>query len=313
MIIVEFTNFVTCHFTGSIMEQLSPTSKKRPFKLFEHSLSQFNDVVIPHRLDMMKKHRCNIEKAIQSGDYQSATREQIAAKTLVQNLKRDLSEIDALRNQVDMLDLVQFDKAIGNSRSRALLALKEYINLGDKLSFPGKMKQQTQSDDEAVTSDLKDVPHIQIFESKLPVLDKDEEEYVRSWERLNDDIQDLHTMYVDLNQMVQDQGQAVDDIEDNVNSAAESVHQGNLNLKRALRYKATTYPLLGAAIGTLVGGPVGLVIGLKAGGCAAVGGGLLGFVGGRFLKKAQVNKVFDGEHETYPKIDEDVSCKPHQS
>lgn len=44
------------------MEQMSPTSTRRPFKLFEHPLTQFNDVVIPHRLDMMRKHKCNIEK-----------------------------------------------------------------------------------------------------------------------------------------------------------------------------------------------------------------------------------------------------------
>lgn len=72
------------------------------------------------------------------------------------------------------------------------------------------------------------------------------------------------------------QGELVDGIEDNVANAGESVSQANLNLKRALMYKATTYPLMGAALGALVGGPVGLFIGLKAGGCAAVGGGLLG-------------------------------------
>lgn len=72
------------------------------------------------------------------------------------------------------------------------------------------------------------------------------------------------------------QGEIVDSIEDNVSSTAEHVVQGNIHLKRALRYKATMYPLFGAAIGTLIGGPVGLVIGLKAGGCAAIGGGILG-------------------------------------
>ena len=72
------------------------------------------------------------------------------------------------------------------------------------------------------------------------------------------------------------QGEVVDSIEDNVTSTVESVSKGNKHLEKALRYKATMYPLVGAAIGTLIGGPIGLVIGLKAGGCAAIGGGILG-------------------------------------
>lgn len=68
-----------------------------------------------------------MSQAIRSEDYQTAIREQAAAKMLVQNLKRDLSEIESLRNQVDIHDLVQFDKAIANSRKVALAALEDYI------------------------------------------------------------------------------------------------------------------------------------------------------------------------------------------
>lgn len=37
----------------------------------------------------------------------------------------------------------------------------------------------------------------------------------------------------------------------------------------------------------MVGGPVGLAVGLKAGAAIAVGGGVLGFVGGKYMKKKQ--------------------------
>lgn len=47
------------------------------------------------------------------------------------------------------------------------------------------------------------------------------------------------------------------------------------------------YPIVGAAVGGLVGGPVGLAVGLKAGAAIAVGGGVLGFVGGKYMKKKQ--------------------------
>ncbi|KAE8745735.1 hypothetical protein FOCC_FOCC007531 [Frankliniella occidentalis] len=293
-----------------MFEQQSPTSKKRPFKLFEHSIIQFNDVVIPHRLDMMKKHKSNIEKAIQSGDYSSAVREQSSAKMLIQNLRRDLSEIEALRNQVDVQDVAQFDKATENSRSKALMAMEEYMCLGEKLLSPENRCKTTVSDHRDI--DFKSAPQLQLFGDRSSILDKDEEEYVQSWERLRDDIEDLHGIYADLHTLTQAQGEIVDNIGDNVSDAAEHIQQGTLNLKRALKYKAAMYPLMGAAVGTLVGGPVGLFIGLKAGGCAAIGGGLLGFVGGRILKKAQVNKISDST-ESYPVIGEDSSSKLHQS
>ncbi|XP_034232758.1 syntaxin-17 [Thrips palmi] len=291
------------------MEQQSPTSKKRPLKHFDHSIVQFNDVVIPHRLDMMKKHRCNIEKAILSHDYQSAIREQAAAKMLVQNLKRDLSEIESLRNQVDVHDLLQFDKAIESSRKIALAALEEYIDLGNKLSPSKKLKTCTSDNENVAEFDFGTAPRLQLMADKQSILDKDEEEYVRSWELLQNDIECLHTIYADLHELTMAQGELVDNIEDNVAHATESVHQGNLNLKRALMYKGAAYPLIGAAIGTLAGGPVGFFIGLKAGGCAAVGGGLLGFVGGKFLKKT--HKPVD--EETRQKGEDTSSLKPHQS
>lgn len=50
------------------------------------------------------------------------------------------------------------------------------------------------------------------------------------------------------------------------------------------------YPLTGAAIGTCVGGPIGCVAGLKIGSLAALGCGLTGYFGGRFLKEASVVK-----------------------
>ena len=40
-------------------------------------------------------------------------------------------------------------------------------------------------------------------------------------------------------------------------------------------------------MGGLCGGPVGLAVGLKAGAALAVGGGVLGFFGGQYVKKKE--------------------------
>ena len=56
---------------------------------------------------------------------------------------------------------------------------------------------------------------------------------------------------------------------------------------QATKLKAVTYPLIGAAVGGICGGPVGLAVGLKAGAAVALGGGIMGFFGGRYFKKKQ--------------------------
>ena len=58
-------------------------------------------------------------------------------------------------------------------------------------------------------------------------------------------------------------------------------------LFQASKLKAVTYPLIGAAVGGVCGGPLGLAIGLKAGAAIALGGGVLGYFGGRYFKKKQ--------------------------
>ena len=87
-----------------------------------------------------------------------------------------------------------------------------------------------------------------------------------------------------MRELVQEQATSVQAIADNAEEALENVAAGEGNLRRALTYKKAMYPLVGALLGTCVGGPVGLVAGLKVGGLAAVGCGILGFTGGSVLK-----------------------------
>lgn len=56
---------------------------------------------------------------------------------------------------------------------------------------------------------------------------------------------------------------------------------------QATKLKAVAYPLIGAAVGGVCGGPVGLVVGLKAGAAVALGGGIVGFFGGKYFRKKQ--------------------------
>ena len=45
------------------------------------------------------------------------------------------------------------------------------------------------------------------------------------------------------------------------------------------------FPVVGAAIGCVAGGPVGMFVGLKMGAAAAVAGGVTGFASGVYFKR----------------------------
>lgn len=70
-----------------------------------------------------------------------------------------------------------------------------------------------------------------------------------------------------------------------------------LSLLQAARYKLAALPVAGAVIGGIVGGPIGLLAGFKVAGlAAALGGGLLGFTGGRLIQRKRQKMI------------EDISC-----
>lgn len=78
----------------------------------------------------------------------------------------------------------------------------------------------------------------------------------------------------------------VEAVAENIEETEIHVQEGTRQLQIALNYKRTIYPLLGGFIGACMLGPVGLVAGLKAGGAASLCGGICGYAGGKFLKKA---------------------------
>ena len=100
---------------------------------------------------------------------------------------------------------------------------------------------------------------------------------------------------------MQTQQSTVSEIEGNVEEALENVIEGEQNLAKAGKFKAAMYPLTGAVIGTCIGGPIGLLAGLKIGSFAALTGTVLGFAGGRGLKKWQESIVNNGTVENLTK------------
>lgn len=109
---------------------------------------------------------------------------------------------------------------------------------------------------------------------------------LREFENLQSECEQISHLYQNVHGLVAEQAPMVNAIAENAEVTEIQVSEGTRHLQQALSYKKTIYPLLGGFIGACVLGPVGLVVGLKAGGAAAVGGGICGYAGGKFLKKA---------------------------
>lgn len=107
---------------------------------------------------------------------------------------------------------------------------------------------------------------------------------LQEFENLQREVEDLHGMYKCVSELVHEQGESVDAVADNAEEALENTQAAESHLRRALTYKKAMYPIVGALVGTCMGGPIGLLVGAKAGGVAAIGCGILGFTGGSVLK-----------------------------
>lgn len=103
---------------------------------------------------------------------------------------------------------------------------------------------------------------------------------------MQSECEQISQLYQNVHELVAEQAPMVEAIAENVEVAEIHVEEGTRQLQIALNYKKTIYPILGGFIGACMLGPVGLVAGLKAGGAASVCGGLCGYAGGKFLKKA---------------------------
>ena len=73
-----------------------------------------------------------------------------------------------------------------------------FSGLGEKLLSSGNRPKANSLLDDSITHAFKTAPQLQVHQNKLSALDKDEEEYVRSWEKLQNDIESLHSCYKDL-------------------------------------------------------------------------------------------------------------------
>ncbi|XP_063244514.1 syntaxin-17 [Bacillus rossius redtenbacheri] len=274
---------------------------KQPLKRVEIALHKFNDVAVPHHVDLLQRHKNNIEKFQLSGSWEHVHREQINATRLIKQLKALLLELELLRSQVQDSDLEKFDKLTAAAKTSASGAIDEYLAVNPQRLSPVWLPAKHDAAAAAGAEGEGGGEQLQLTQSASQEDLEKLEACARSWTELQEHAQDVHELFQEFARVVKEQKNTVDDIEANVEESAENVSAGVTSIYKAARYKSAMYPVAGALLGGCLGGPVGLLAGLKLGGLAAVGCGLLGFTGGHILKKRQ--------HEDNDNSVEMVNCQ----
>ncbi|KAL9957758.1 hypothetical protein ACROYT_G034696 [Oculina patagonica] len=259
---------------------------KHPLRRFEPTLRKFQ-VALPADLARLQQHKINMEKFYSSEAWFELNKEQINAARTVQQLKSHMKEIESTRNQIQSSDLAEFDERIKPIQEEILAGVSSFREVQQMYTrekqdkepkrMPFAKNRNTAFDVTEMTSNP------QQLQSQLVV----EQDAMASWDSLREGLVELNELIHDFSTLVHEQQETIDSIESNIESAQVNVEEGASHLGKASKLKAVTYPLIGAAVGGICGGPVGLAVGLKAGAALALGGGIVGFIGGKYFKKKQ--------------------------
>ncbi|XP_059513482.1 syntaxin-17 [Myotis daubentonii] len=276
---------------------MSEDEEKVKLRRLEPAIQKFIKIVIPTDLERLKKHQINIEKYQRCRIWDKLHEEHINAGRTVQQLRSNIREMEKLCLKVQKDDLVLLRRMIDPVKEAAAAGAAEFLQLRQEsveelekqfheetLSQPSLTRSMTVGGAFHTTEAEADPQSMtQIY--ALPEIPRDQNA-AESWETLEADLIELSQLVTEFSLLVNSQQEKIDSIEDHVNSAAVNVEEGTRNLGKAAKYKLAILPVAGALLGGAVGGPIGLLAGFKVAGiAAALGGGVLGFTGGKLIQR----------------------------
>nr|XP_056710597.1 syntaxin-17 [Euleptes europaea] len=290
---------------------MSEEEEKLNLRRLEPAIQKFIKVAIPTDLERLRKHQINIEKYQRCSLWDRLHEEHINAGRTVQQLRANIREMEKLCLRVRKEDLPALQRLISPVKEEALSAIEEFLRLhlesaeelkrqlNERQASPQTPLTRSTTVGEETFHDPETEGTSQSFSqlfSPLPEIPQDQNA-AESWESLEEDLIELSNLVTDFSVLVNSQQEKVDRIEDHVNTAAANVEEGNRSLGKAAKYKLAALPVAGAIIGGIVGGPIGLLAGFKVAGiAAALGGGVLGFTGGKLIQRKRQKRI------------EDISC-----
>ncbi|CAK1595218.1 unnamed protein product [Parnassius mnemosyne] len=291
---------------------------KLPLKRVELSLTKFNEVAIPHHLDLLRQHKANIIKFGEHGDGARVRSEQTHARRVAAQLRALLHEMDALRRQVRPEDWDRFDALTQRSRDLTLRAIVDYLGVIERScrALVGAGREMTRWRESspvtirrtgggvggvggegvgevvcgsAVSTESVGVvahaPQLQLQHDDQELQLKEREEVLRGWCELQAEVHALHESWRLMQDAAVLQRQQVTTASESIEVAADNVQEARRSLSIAERLGAGAAALCGACAGAACGGPLGLLAGAKAAAAAALAGAALGYAAVRAVRR----------------------------
>lgn len=278
-------------------ESSSLWTTKQRIRHLDLPIKNFVENAIPYQVDVLKTLKSNLTKQRRLEDRSSMRQLQMKATQSIKRARALLREMDTLRNQVADVDLQTFDNSMNPSRRMILDAIDMFKNedLDENKSVNMSEENYTENSEQLKADNQKLMLLMSIEEEKqkqekILAIESD----VKNVER---DMQDIQDLFRDLSKLVNEQKEDVEKIETHVEAAQENVNQAEQSLRKAAKLKKMSYPLIGAVVGSCVGGPLGCLAGAKVGVFATVTCFVLGFTGGKVLKDKS-NIVEETENTT---------------
>lgn len=277
---------------------MSEDEEKVKLRRLEPAIQKFIKTVIPTDLERLRKHQINIEKYQRCRIWDKLHEEHINAGRTVQQLRSNIREMEKLCLKVQKDDLVLLRRMIDPVKEAAAAGAAEFLQL--RQESVEELEKQFHDEETLLqpsltrsvtvggafhTTEAEADPQSMTQIYALPEIPRDQNA-AESWETLEADLIELSQLVTEFSLLVNSQQEKIDSIEDHVNTAAVNVEEGTRNLGKAAKYKLAILPVAGALLGGAVGGPIGLLAGFKVAGiAAALGGGVLGFTGGKLIQR----------------------------
>ncbi|RWS10731.1 syntaxin-17-like protein [Dinothrombium tinctorium] len=286
---------------GETKQRQTPESsvKRYPISRIRVTLRNIVQYTIPLYIDLLHKQSLQLQKFKSEKNWELFNKEQVNATTTVKQLKFSVAELERLKHQVVPEDLKQLEKEIAPIRTQIIAAIEIFFEENkevkvDELSFTEDNVCPQVEDNCLDFNESSDTQQqIEILETRNL---HTERTILKAWTILTNELSSLHSMVNTLASFVATQKTYVDNIEANVDHAAECVGEGVQSLSKAAALKRAMLPMTGAFCGGIIGGPVGMYAGLKVGVAAAALGSLVGYFGGKALKNSN-SKYDDNEFE----------------
>ncbi|XP_044269307.1 syntaxin-17 [Tribolium madens] len=282
------------------MSILNTSVTKQPLKLIEVPLNKFSEEVIPHHQFIFEQHKTLVLKLLSQNNAPLVRQEVKNKKRIVKQLKDLMYELDTLRAQVEDSDLDKFDTKTLSFRKIIITLISGYTDL-EKRSIA--LDNQTQDEEERLCP-FEGASQIQLQDTLDDIKLRQRQELLNEVETVQRDTEDLNQIFTHLNEMVEGQREQVEHVEETIEESKENVQSGFKQLVKAHKLKTAVYPVTGAFLGSMIGGPVGLVAGFKIGGLTALGCAIAGYTGGKLFKKNHEMEETEEKGEESVQMDE---------